>query len=96
MNKIRISDQIAETLEHMIADGSMQPGQSLPSERKLAEQMRVSRTSLREAIQKLSSKGLIYTRQGGGSYICEDVAPEFVDPLILLLKDHPERQGKDK
>ncbi len=74
----------------MIADGSLQPGQSLPSERKLADQMQVSRTSLREAIQKLSSKGLIYTRQGGGSYICDGIAPEFVDPLILLLKNHPE------
>jgi DNA-binding FadR family transcriptional regulator len=90
MSHIRISDQIAENLERMIADGSLQPAERLPSERKLSEQMQVSRTALREAIQKLNSKGLVYTRQGGGTYISEGVNPEFVAPLVQLLKDHPE------
>ena len=66
MKKNTLSDQIAEQLENMIADGSLHPGERLPAERTLAERLGVSRPSLREAIKKLSSRGLLTSRQGGG------------------------------
>ena len=50
MRKLRIAEQIAEQLEAMIADGKMQPGDRLPAERTLAEQLSVSRPSLRVSI----------------------------------------------
>jgi DNA-binding FadR family transcriptional regulator len=86
----RLSDQIADQLESMIAEGSFKPGERLPAERQLAETLEVSRPSLREAIQKLSSKGLIDTRPGGGSYVTEGLDPSFVNPLINILKEQPE------
>jgi DNA-binding FadR family transcriptional regulator len=52
MKKTRLSDQIAEQLETMIATQGLKPGDRLPAERQLAEQLEVSRPSLREAIQK--------------------------------------------
>ncbi len=68
MIKKTLSEQIASQLEAMIADGSLQPGEQLPAERILSERLGVSRPSLREAIKKLASKGLLMSRQGGGTY----------------------------
>ena len=48
-------------------EGSLKPGQRLPPERELAERFGVSRPSLREAIQKLAARGLLTSRQGGGT-----------------------------
>jgi len=87
---MRISDQIAETLTAMIAEGELKPGERLPAERALATRLEVSRPSLREAIQKLNSKGLLDTRRGGGTYVREGIEPSFVDPLLTILKELPE------
>ncbi|MET0024165.1 MAG: FCD domain-containing protein [Sedimenticola sp.] len=90
MKQQRLSDQIAENLEAMIADGRLKPGERLPSERELASRLDVSRPSLREAIQKLNSKGLLNTRRGGGTFVCEGLEPSFVDPMLTLLRELPE------
>jgi len=87
MQRPRLSDQIAQQLEHMIADGTLAPGARLPAERQLSERLGVSRPSLREAIQKLASKGLLASRQGGGTFVTENLSSSFSDPLLRLLKD---------
>ncbi|MEJ2591253.1 MAG: GntR family transcriptional regulator, partial [Candidatus Thiodiazotropha sp.] len=74
MQHPKLSDQIAERLEGMIADGTLKPGERLPAERQLSERLGISRPSLREAIQKLASKGLLHTRQGGGTYVTESLS----------------------
>jgi len=88
----RISDVIMAQLEAMILEGSLKSGQQLPPERELAIQFEVSRPSLREALQKLSAKGLIVSRQGGGSFVSESVGSSLVDPLTELLSTHPDAQ----
>ncbi len=90
MKKIRISEQIATQLEQMISSGRFKPGDRLPAERTLAEQLAVSRPSLREAIQTLTSKGLLYARQGGGTYVKSDMALAFNDPMLSLFRENPE------
>ena len=90
MKKDTISDQIAGQLETMIADGSLQPGERLPAERTLSERMGVSRPSLREALKKLASKGLLMSRQGGGTYVMKSLDSGITDPLLELIQQHPE------
>jgi GntR family transcriptional repressor for pyruvate dehydrogenase complex len=84
----RLSDDIVERLEAMVLEGSLRAGERLPAERVLAEQFGVSRPSLREAIQKLSAKGLLVSRQGGGNYVAQAVGTTFSDPLLQLLESH--------
>ncbi|MEB3028173.1 MULTISPECIES: GntR family transcriptional regulator, partial [Streptococcus] len=60
----KLADSIVAELEQMILEGSLQPGQKLPPEPELAIQFQVSRPSLREAIQRLEARGLLYRRQG--------------------------------
>jgi len=86
---VRLADSVAAELERRILDGSVKPGDSLPSERKLAEDFGVSRPSVREALQKLVAKGLLSTRHGGGTIVTDRLEAPFVDPWEGLVKDHP-------
>ncbi|MFY0656939.1 MAG: pyruvate dehydrogenase complex transcriptional repressor PdhR [Neptunomonas phycophila] len=88
----KISDVIAQRMEEMILEGTLQPGQKLQPERELAKKFDVSRPSLREAVQKLAAKGLLNSRQGGGTYVSEDLGGSFTDPLLDLFRTHPEAQ----
>lgn len=88
----RLSDDIVEQLERMILEGTLRPGERLPAERALAEQFGVSRPSLREAIQKLTAKGLLLSRQGGGNYVAENIGSTFSDPMLHLLESSPDAQ----
>ena len=90
MKKNTLSDQIEVQLENMIADGSLEPGERPPAERTLSERLGVSRPSLREAIKKLASKGLLMSRQGGGTYVMKSLDQGMTDPLLELLQQHPE------
>jgi GntR family transcriptional repressor for pyruvate dehydrogenase complex len=90
VKQAKLSDIILAQLEAMILEGSLKPGQKLPAERELAKQFDVSRPSLREAIQRLESKGLLTRRQGGGTYVKEELREQLTDPLFELLNSHPE------
>ncbi|WP_028294129.1 GntR family transcriptional regulator [Oceanobacter kriegii] len=86
----KISDIIAEQLESMIIEGSLEPGQKMPTERALAERFEVSRPSIREALNKLDAKGLVTRRQGGGTFVADSIGMSMSDPLLGLLESHPE------
>jgi len=88
----RLSDDIVARLEAMILEGTLKAAERLPAERVLAEQFGVSRPSLREAIQKLAAKGLLSSRQGGGTYVCESLGSTFSDPLMHLLENNVDAQ----
>jgi len=88
----KISDVIMQQLETMILEGTLKPGQRLPPERELARQFEVSRPSLREAMQKLAARGLLSSRQGGGTYVAEEIGVSLSDPLLELFRTHPESQ----
>lgn len=85
----RISDAIADSLEQRILEGALKAGDRLQPERELAVELGVSRPSLREAIQKLISKGLLISRQGGGTYVTDRLNATFYDPWHELLSAHP-------
>jgi GntR family transcriptional repressor for pyruvate dehydrogenase complex len=85
----RIADVVARDLEQRILEGSLKPGDRLPSERNLALELNVSRPTLREAIQKLASKGLLETRHGGGSVVTARLQATFSDPWKDMLQSHP-------
>jgi GntR family transcriptional repressor for pyruvate dehydrogenase complex len=85
----RIADAVAKDLELRILEGSLKPGDRLPSERALALELSVSRPTLREAIQKLASKGLLSTRHGGGTVVTDRLQASFADPWQDMLKGHP-------
>jgi len=88
----KLADVILAKLEAMIIEGSLKPGQKLMPERELAKLFDVSRPSLREAIQKLEAKALVTRRQGGGTYVSENILSGLSDPLFNLLASNNEAQ----
>lgn len=66
----RVYMHIAEQIKDLIRKGVFAEGSQLPSERDLAEQLEVSRASLREALSALQILGLVESRPGQGTFIC--------------------------
>lgn len=85
----RLSDTVARQLEQRILDGALKAGDRLPAERELSLELGVSRPCLREAIQKLASKGLLYSRQGGGTFVADQLNNALADPWAEMLASHP-------
>ncbi|CAB5693826.1 L-lactate utilization operon repressor [Delftia tsuruhatensis] len=66
---LKLADQVAQQLEARIRSGNLQPGQKLPTEAELVQQLEVSRTVVREAVSQLKSRNLVESRQGSGMYV---------------------------
>ncbi len=87
---VRVSDFIIEQIKTQIISGALKPGDKLPAERELVNLLKVSRPSVREALLKLEAQGLIESKQGGGTFILDALAPTIINPLANLVKDNPE------
>src|SRR5258708_32715459 len=68
-NSPRLYQQVAASIEQAIAEGRYHPGQRLASERDLADELGVSRPTLRRAVIVLEMRGLLESRQGSGVYV---------------------------
>lgn len=83
----RIADQVFEQLRDLIFRGSLKPGQRLPPERDLAEKFGVSRPSVKVAINKLVSMGLLVQRQGQGTFVRSHKSRYLHNPLREVLEE---------
>jgi GntR family transcriptional repressor for pyruvate dehydrogenase complex len=80
----RIYEEVVEMIIQRIRGGALKIGQKLPPERVLAEEMGVSRTSLREALRALESMGFIYSVTGGGNYVNSVSVGNVLSPLSAM------------
>jgi GntR family transcriptional regulator, transcriptional repressor for pyruvate dehydrogenase complex len=85
IRRVKLYEEVATRIRDLIADGELRPGQALPSERKLAEQFKVGRAVIREAIRQLEVSGLIESRHGGGNYVREVTVEHLVAPIASVL-----------
>jgi len=76
----RISDQVFDQLRELIFRGEFKAGEKILTERELAEAFGVSRTSVRDAINKLVVMGLLEQKQGQGTFVR---SPESKEKSIL-------------
>ncbi|MGF6937371.1 GntR family transcriptional repressor for pyruvate dehydrogenase complex [Paraburkholderia sp. UCT70] len=91
--RFRLSDAVCDQLEQLIVDGTLRAGESLPSERDLAQRLNVSRPSLREALLRLEGSKLIQSRTGGGYVVANSSSPLIADPLAHLIARHRKAAG---
>ena len=87
----RISDRVAKQLKDVISQGLFRAGDRLPSERELAEQMGVSRPSVRQALQQLEFRGIVETLHGGGTIVKNITEREIQKPMEVFLGDDRQR-----
>ncbi|MCD6291340.1 MAG: FadR family transcriptional regulator [Anaerolineae bacterium] len=76
-----IHQEIQERIKEYILANDLHPGDPLPSETQLAEQLHVSRAVVREALRSLESLGIIRSRRGEGRY----VNAFSLDPIVRNL-----------
>ena len=69
----------------LIVQASLSPGDRLPSERELAETLSISRASVREALRALSFLGIVETRHGGGTFLCEQDRHRYIEILSEFI-----------
>lgn len=92
----RISEGVIDQIKHSILLGHFKAGERLPSERDLAEEFRVSRMAIREALRALELSGFIETRQGinGGAFVTdltfEHLGNAFLDLFLADKVSIPE------
>lgn len=63
--------QVADDLRARLAGGEWQSGQQLPSEAEFVEAYGVSRATVRQALKSLEAQGLITTKHGRGTFVCD-------------------------
>lgn len=86
---------LPQRLRTLIRQLGLSPGSRLPAERRLAETLTVSRSSLREALRTLIAEGTLYSRHGGGTWLCETdesarwSQQRIVQPLKALVAGDP-------
>lgn len=64
-----LPDLVADRIAKAIQDGSLKPGDRLPTEHEFVQRLGVGRTSVREGLQKLQALGLVETRKGRGTFV---------------------------
>jgi GntR family transcriptional regulator len=67
--------QLVDQIRYAAASGSLRPGESLPSIRPLAEELRVNRNTIAKAYAELESQGVIETLPGKGCFLKENNSP---------------------
>jgi GntR family transcriptional regulator len=72
--------QIADDLREQIESGELEPGQQLRTEIELREHYGASRNTVRDAINRLATLGLVETRPGQGTFVVKKV-----DPFVTTL-----------
>lgn len=95
INVPKASDILAGRLRDLILSGQIAPGESLPTERELVEESRLSRSSVREALRVLEVEGLIATRPGrsGGSTVQLPGRGSVARSMQLFVRSHSIRLG---
>ncbi|MEQ8196901.1 MAG: FadR/GntR family transcriptional regulator [Clostridiaceae bacterium] len=76
---------VIDNIKDKVYKKELKKGDKLPTERELAESLKVSRTSVREALRALEIIGLIESRQGAGNYIKNDFAKSLFEPLSVMF-----------
>jgi DNA-binding GntR family transcriptional regulator len=85
----RNANHVAQQIETSIKSGDTKPGETIPSELELAEQLSVSRPTIRQAIQQLVLKGYVVRRRGIGTVVVHRrlhrpaATSSFFDALVL-------------
>lgn len=93
MNQPKRYLDIVLDIRKMISQENIRPGDRIPSERELAETLKVGRSTIREALRSLELLGLIETRRGEGTFLSDHRKHQLVEVLsTFILQDNQSRK----
>ena len=88
IEKFLLIDQIIEKISVLIENGYLKPGDFLPGERRLAKELGVSRTSLRQAIKALNVMSILEIKPGKKTFIKETFSDILTSPFKFIKAIH--------
>ena len=90
-NKLPLYHQLYEILRDNITHGEWKPGDMIPPESGLVESYGVSRTTVRQVLDKLVTDGLIYRQQGRGSFVAHPTLEQVLTHLVSFTDEMRQR-----
>lgn len=90
-SKSPLYQQIYQLLRNKILGGKWHPDEVLPSETELMEQYQVSRATVRQALDELASDGLIYRKQGRGTFVSPPTVEQGLVRIVSFTEDMQQR-----
>lgn len=85
IKKNNISNQVFEQIKQAIESKEWAPGTKIPSENELTKMLSVSRISVREALHKMESLGILETKHGEGTFVKELTSGLYINSLIPMM-----------
>ena len=87
-----VSEEVLEEFKRLISSGEWKAGEKIPSENELAAAMGVSRVSIRSALEQIKSLGLLVSRQGEGTFVCQIDGGQYMKALMPMVMLEPANQ----
>ena len=87
VEKVTADVVVADRLKAWIISNNLKPGDRLPTEQKLSEELGVARHTLREGIKRLSQLGIIGSRTGSGMYVKNVSFDIFCEYMCQVRRD---------
>jgi GntR family transcriptional repressor for pyruvate dehydrogenase complex len=84
-----LPEAIADKIRELVDGGMFKPGAKLPNESELARNMRVARSSVRTALQRLEAHGVVEVKRGVGWYVRRASVAKSDGSAGLLVKRYP-------
>ncbi len=86
-----VTEIVSQRLIRLLSEGVLRPGDKLPPERELAQQLRVGRTTVREALKLLTLSGILEAKRGDGTYVRQDfkdfLSQQISWPVLLSSRE---------
>lgn len=82
VNSESVVQQVINALTEAMLNRELRPGDKIPTEAELAQNMGVGRNSIREAIKILVYLGVLEIRRAEGTFVCEGFSESMIDPMI--------------
>ncbi len=86
---MKVYEEVLKQIQTLIYNKKLSPGDRLPSERELAEQLNAGRSSVREALRAIELLGLIETRRGEGTFLRTYRTYHLVELLASFILQEP-------
>lgn len=80
-----VVQDIIAIFKQKLIHGELKPGQRLPSEYELAQQLNVGRSAVREAMKILEGLGVVNIQQGSGTYVSHSPTTNLLNPLVFAV-----------
>jgi len=79
--------QIVQQIKHLVASRRLRPGQELPPIRDLAQELLINPNTVARAYRELEAAGLVTSRRGAGTHICDEGSPLARKERLKILND---------